>query len=137
MTRAFVEAVEQLTRRRVVAYHSQVVFDPDVAFEFFVLEPDDGVATGQDGVDDPAALGPGEAGDADGFRHRRAPKVEGGRHTRAAARPELRSRTRSCACCASITARARAGRDTFFADDYVFCIAEGAAHDRRAHAGGG
>ena len=32
-------AVEELTGRRVIGYHSQIVFDPDRIFEIFVLEP--------------------------------------------------------------------------------------------------
>jgi uncharacterized protein YbcI len=32
-------AVEELTGRKVVSYHSQIVFDPPRAFEIFVLEP--------------------------------------------------------------------------------------------------
>jgi uncharacterized protein YbcI len=32
-------AVEELTGRRVMGYHSQIVFDPPRAFEIFVLEP--------------------------------------------------------------------------------------------------
>jgi uncharacterized protein YbcI len=32
-------AVEELTGRRVVGYHSQIVFDPVRAFEIFVLAP--------------------------------------------------------------------------------------------------
>ena len=32
-------AVEELTGRKVVSYHSQMVFDPPRAFEIFVLEP--------------------------------------------------------------------------------------------------
>ena len=31
-------AVERATKKRVLAYHSQVVFDPDMGFEIFVLE---------------------------------------------------------------------------------------------------
>lgn len=31
-------AVEEITRRRVLDYHSQVVFDPPRAFEIFVLD---------------------------------------------------------------------------------------------------
>ena len=31
-------AVEEVTGRRVLAYHSQIVFDPDRAFEIFVLD---------------------------------------------------------------------------------------------------
>jgi uncharacterized protein YbcI len=32
-------AVAELTGRKVVSYHSQIVFDPPRAFEIFVLEP--------------------------------------------------------------------------------------------------
>jgi uncharacterized protein YbcI len=33
----FTSAVEELLGRRVIAYHSQVTFHPDVGFEMFVL----------------------------------------------------------------------------------------------------
>jgi uncharacterized protein YbcI len=33
-------AVEELTGRRVIGYHSQIVFDPPRAFEIFVLAPE-------------------------------------------------------------------------------------------------
>ena len=32
------EAVERITGRKVLGYHSQIVFDPDTAFEIFVLD---------------------------------------------------------------------------------------------------
>jgi uncharacterized protein YbcI len=35
----FVDAVEEATGRKVIAYHSQVTFDPAMGFEIFVLEP--------------------------------------------------------------------------------------------------
>ena len=35
----FTGAVEAATGRRVIAYHSQVTFDPAMGFEIFVLEP--------------------------------------------------------------------------------------------------
>jgi uncharacterized protein YbcI len=38
MADATTEAVERLTGRRVVGYHSQIVFEPEFAFEIFVLE---------------------------------------------------------------------------------------------------
>jgi uncharacterized protein YbcI len=38
----FKEAVAAATGRRVLAYHSQVTFDPPLGFEVFVLEPDEG-----------------------------------------------------------------------------------------------
>ena len=33
-----VEAIERLTGRKVIGYHSQIVFDPEYAFEIFVLD---------------------------------------------------------------------------------------------------
>jgi uncharacterized protein YbcI len=38
MTKTTCEAIEELTGRRVVGYHSQIVFDPDRGFEIFVLD---------------------------------------------------------------------------------------------------
>ena len=39
-TERFTGVVEQALGRKVLTYHSQVTFDPDMAFEIFVLEPD-------------------------------------------------------------------------------------------------
>jgi uncharacterized protein YbcI len=39
MRAMFTEAVEQITGRKVVAFMSQVHFEPDLAAEIFVLEP--------------------------------------------------------------------------------------------------
>ena len=38
MADAFKGVVEQAMGRKVAAYHSQLTMDPDVGFEFFVLE---------------------------------------------------------------------------------------------------
>jgi uncharacterized protein YbcI len=38
MTETFTGEIERLTGARVLAYHSQIVFDPDVAIEIFVLD---------------------------------------------------------------------------------------------------
>jgi uncharacterized protein YbcI len=46
MREAFSTAVEEITGRKVIQFMSQVAFDPDMAAEIFVLEPED---------DDPAA----------------------------------------------------------------------------------
>jgi uncharacterized protein YbcI len=35
-------AVAEITGRRVLTYHSQIVFNPTRAFEIFILEPRDG-----------------------------------------------------------------------------------------------
>ena len=40
VTETATSAVEELTGRRVIGYHSQIVFDPTRAFEIFVLAPD-------------------------------------------------------------------------------------------------
>jgi uncharacterized protein YbcI len=40
MSGRFIEAVETATGRHVVAFMSQVTFDPDMAAEVFVLEPE-------------------------------------------------------------------------------------------------
>jgi uncharacterized protein YbcI len=38
MAAATTEAVERLTGCRVIGYHSQIVFEPEYAFEIFVLD---------------------------------------------------------------------------------------------------
>jgi uncharacterized protein YbcI len=42
MTDTTVGAIEEILGRRVLAYHSQMLFDPVRAIEIFVLEPDAG-----------------------------------------------------------------------------------------------
>jgi uncharacterized protein YbcI len=39
MTSVVTQAVAEITGRRVLTYHSQIVFDPTRTFEMFVLEP--------------------------------------------------------------------------------------------------
>jgi uncharacterized protein YbcI len=38
MADSFIAVVEQATGRRVLTYHSQLTLDPDMGFEFFLLE---------------------------------------------------------------------------------------------------
>ena len=38
MAKTMTEAIEQVTGRRVIGYHSQIVFRPERAFEIFVLD---------------------------------------------------------------------------------------------------
>ena len=38
MSKPTMEAVEQLTGRRVLGYHSQIIFEPERSFEIFVLD---------------------------------------------------------------------------------------------------
>ena len=47
MEGTFKEAVERIARRRVLSYHSQIVFDPDYVFEVFVLGEELGAAPGE------------------------------------------------------------------------------------------
>jgi uncharacterized protein YbcI len=67
MTATFVGEVERLTRRTVVAYHSQVVLEPPSCFEIFVLDPTQGPESGGDPERVEAAdlQPPGQVGDAD------------------------------------------------------------------------
>ena len=39
MSPAFREVVEEALGRKVIAYHSQYMLEPDIGFEFFALEP--------------------------------------------------------------------------------------------------
>jgi uncharacterized protein YbcI len=39
VTETITSTVSQLVGRKVIGYHSQIVFDPDRVFEIFVLEP--------------------------------------------------------------------------------------------------
>jgi uncharacterized protein YbcI len=67
MTRTFTGEIERLTGARVLAYHSQIVFDPDLAIEIFVLDrAPGGDATPATGVDaEPRRPGPVRAAIAD------------------------------------------------------------------------
>jgi uncharacterized protein YbcI len=38
MTGPTTEAIEKITGRKVIGYHSQIVFDPEFGFEIFVLD---------------------------------------------------------------------------------------------------
>jgi uncharacterized protein YbcI len=40
MEQNFVDAVQRLTGQKVLTYMSQIVFDPDLCFEFFVVSSD-------------------------------------------------------------------------------------------------
>ena len=38
MRDATIDAIERITRRKVIGYHSQIVFSPEFGFEIFVLD---------------------------------------------------------------------------------------------------
>jgi uncharacterized protein YbcI len=71
MTATFVGEVERLTRRTVVAYHSQILLEPPSCFEIFVLDPTQGGGEGVGAQDEIAPVEaahlqpPGRVGDAD------------------------------------------------------------------------
>jgi uncharacterized protein YbcI len=68
MTTTFTAAIERLTGARVIAYHSQIVFDPDMAIEIFVLDAPPAASSAAPAGADPQFVRletPGEAGDAD------------------------------------------------------------------------
>jgi uncharacterized protein YbcI len=48
MEEQFTEVVEAATGRKVIAFMSQVHFDPDISLEAFVLEPQDGETAAED-----------------------------------------------------------------------------------------
>ncbi len=133
MTKTFAGEVERLTGHRVVAYHSQVVFEPNVAFELFVLDPA-GLAD-QPAEVHSATLGePGEVGDAD-----RLPGPSGDARADVAAQasevtrygtgqPAGRLRAAISNAMMRVT-RELYGRGperarTYLVDDYVFCVLE-------------
>jgi uncharacterized protein YbcI len=68
MTRTFTGEIERLTGARVLAYHSQIVFDPDMAIEIFVLDRPTHRSPAplpEAGAQSAPFEEPGEAGDAD------------------------------------------------------------------------
>lgn len=83
MTATFTGEVERLTRTRVIGYHSQLVFDPDMVIEIFVLDrvpegeqPELAADVRSATLDDPGSVGdadalpgaPGATGAASGKR---------------------------------------------------------------------
>jgi uncharacterized protein YbcI len=38
MRESTIDAIERITRRKVIGYHSQIVFEPEFGFEIFVLD---------------------------------------------------------------------------------------------------
>jgi uncharacterized protein YbcI len=132
MTRTFTGEIERLTGARVLAYHSQIVFDPDMAIEIFVLDrPPYGVAE-QTPVDVHSSRldEPGKVGDADGLpgpadeRPVLAARLDAGR----ARRPDGQLRAGLANAMVRIVherwgkgpTRARA----YLEDEFVFCVLE-------------
>jgi uncharacterized protein YbcI len=65
MTRSFIGEMQKLTEARVVAYHSQIVFEPDMAIEFFVLDRPVQAHAPAGEVESSRLAQPGAVGDAD------------------------------------------------------------------------
>jgi uncharacterized protein YbcI len=135
MTDTLTGEVERLTGRRVVGYHSQVVFDPDLAIEFFVLDPERRPAGAPDEqagqATAPSLAPPGRPGDADALPAMDRPATRGadvvGGQARAAT-GDGRLRTAISNAMVRLV-RERYGRGptrakTFCADEFVFCVLE-------------
>ena len=120
MTKTFTGQIERLTGARVVAYHSQIVFDPDMAIEVFVLDRPAPAASGGD-VQSARLDPPGEVGDAD-----RLPAGAGPPPGPAAARGDGRLRAALANAMIRVVhehwgkgpTRAQVHLD----DDFVFCV---------------
>jgi uncharacterized protein YbcI len=141
MTETFTGEVEKLTGRRVVGYHSQIVFDPDIVFEFFVLEPEAAVpratsstgdsATTEDPDVESATLDePGEVGDADalaGTSSAVTERPDAGSAT-AGAQPGGSMRAAVSNALVRLTrqlhGRGPSRAKSFFAKDYLLCALE-------------
>jgi uncharacterized protein YbcI len=134
MTATFVGAVERLTGRTVVAYHSQVVLDPPSCFEIFVLDPTQRAAGAAEPADDPIEAadlqGPGRVGDVDQLPSPGERSAPVGR-----ARPDA-SQPAGGAVRAAISnavvrlvtelyGKGAARTRTYIADEHVFCALEG------------
>lgn len=133
MTKTFTGEVERLTGRPVVAYHSQVVFEPDIAFELFVLEPL-ALSDQRTEVHSAERDAPGQIGDADRLPSPRSKagaaasgQVSGdarygtgepGGRLRAAISNAMMRVTRE------FYGRGPQRAKTYLADNYVFCILE-------------
>jgi uncharacterized protein YbcI len=126
MTKTFTGEIERLTGARVLAYHSQIVFDPDMAIEIFVLDrpvyrneapvPDADVQSAR-------LAEPGEVGDAD-----KLPGPADDRPVLADKRPDGRLRAALANAMIRIVhehwgkgpTRAKA----YLEDGFVFCVLE-------------
>lgn len=134
MTDTLTGEVERLTGQRVVAYHSQVTFDPDLAIEFFVLDPERGpeAAREQAGQVTAAPLAPpGRPGDADALPGTdrpatRRPDVVGGQGRGGAGDGRLRTAISNgmVRLMHERYGRGPTRAKTFQADEFVFCVLE-------------
>jgi uncharacterized protein YbcI len=135
MTATFVGEVERLTRRTVVAYHSQIVLDPPSCFEIFVLDPTQ-AEDGEGFEDDPSPVEaahlqpPGQVGDAD---HLPSPgeKDPSGTGVHPPSSPSSGGAARAAISNAVVRlmndlyGKGAARTRTFIADEHVFCALEG------------
>jgi uncharacterized protein YbcI len=134
MTATFVGAVERLTGRTVVAYHSQVVLEPPSCFEIFVLDPtqDEGERPPADDPIEAAHLHPpGHVGDVDRLPSpgEQSPPADARPPTDAS--PSEGGQTRAAISNAVVRlvndlyGKGAARTRTYIADDHVFCALEG------------
>lgn len=133
MTKTFTGEVERLTGHRVVGYHSQIVFEPNVAFELFVLDSV-GFSEQSSEVHSAALNEVGQLGDAD-----RLPRASSEAGTKVAGQalggtrhgtghPEGRLRAAISNAMMRVVrefyGRGPERAKTYLADNYVFCVLE-------------
>lgn len=133
MTKTFTAEVELLTGRRVVGYHSQVVFDPNIAFELFVLDPSERSSQPIE-VHSAGYHDPGEVGDVDKLPEPSADvsataEPPGSPRARyGAGQPDGRLRAAISNAMMRVTrdfyGRGPERAKTYLVDDYVFCVLE-------------
>lgn len=136
MTKTFVGEIEKLTGRSVVGYHSQVVFNPDMTMEMFILEaesrPSQGMSEAEADITHAALDEPGEVGDVDRLPSADGPALANPDVTLEAlgARPQEDGRVRTAISNAMVRitheqyGRGPQRSKTFMADNYAFCVLE-------------
>jgi uncharacterized protein YbcI len=132
MTGTFVGEVERLTRRTVVAYHSQVILEPPSCFEIFVLDPVQGAESEGDSEPVEAAdlQEPGHVGDADQLPspgESDAPAKPAGGASSSAPGGGARAAISNAVVrlMNDLYGKGAARTRTFIAEEHVFCALEG------------
>jgi uncharacterized protein YbcI len=132
MTGTFVGEVERLTRRTVVAYHSQVILEPPSCFEIFVLDPTQGAESEGDAEPVEAAhlQQPGQVGDADqlpspGENDAPAKPDSGGSSSASGGGARAAISNAVVRLMNDLYGKGAARTRTFIAEGHVFCALEG------------
>jgi uncharacterized protein YbcI len=127
MTTAFTGQIEQLTSSRVIAYHSQIVFDPDMALEIFVLDrPPTGMVPAPGAAHSTPLEPPGEVGDADRLPTTadRSPEPLASRSERGEGRLRAALSDAMTRVVHEHWGKGPTRARTYLEDDFVFCVLE-------------